>query len=380
MRILHFAPYYPPERLGGVGVWISRLHEGLVARGHDSRVITWGERSTDRVERRGRSPGQWVLASALQAPRAASVDIVHVHAGEAVLTQALLAAWPGRRARMVSTFHVSYRGMSRALAPYTLDGQRVGREWSNTLERTVKAGLHRAADRLALQLSDAVAPITEACGRELTPSWRRKGRVILHGLPPLGEEAPGPPLESVELLYVGAAGHRKRVLSLPLILERVRQAVPGARLRVVGFTADGQPGMTEALEARGLAEAVIFEGFVPPDALLPFYRSAKVLLIPSVYEGLPLVMLEAMRCGLPVVATDVCGHPEAIEHGDSGLLVPPDHPLELADAAAGLLRDPERAAAIARRGAELVTGRFGIERHIDEYEALYRELIEGRLG
>lgn len=87
--------------------------------------------------------------------------------------------------------------------------------------------------------------------------------------------------------------------------------------------------------------------------LLPAFD---VFALPSRYEGLPLAVVEAMACGVPVVATAVNAVPDVVLPGETGLLVPPERPELLASAIAHLLDHPERAARMAGRARERVDG------------------------
>jgi glycosyltransferase involved in cell wall biosynthesis len=183
------------------------------------------------------------------------------------------------------------------------------------------------------------------------------------------------PPEPIELLYVGAAGPRKRVLALPFVLESVRRTHPGARLRLVGFELEKSPELAQLFAERGLADAVLCEGVHTSEGVRRFYRAAQVLLVPSIYEGLPMVILEAQRSGLPCVATRVSGHPEVIEDGVNGFLVEPDDPIQMAERCALLLGDEGRRNAFATAGRTVVAERFSIERQCAGYLDLYAATV-----
>lgn len=89
----------------------------------------------------------------------------------------------------------------------------------------------------------------------------------------------------------------------------------------------------------GLQDKFIFLGQVEKDPLVQLYQNATLFAFPSYHEGLPTVLLEAMSCGLPVIATDVRGNRDLISSGKNGILVPPRSPKEMADAILGLLDD-----------------------------------------
>ena len=119
-------------------------------------------------------------------------------------------------------------------------------------------------------------------------------------------------------------------------------------------------------------------GFVPADELADWYRAADVLVVPSAYEGLPLVVVEALHCGLPVVATRVAGHPEAIEDGVNGYLVPLDDPAVFSTRCVEILLDRALRDELAGGARRVARERFGQQRHVAAYLALYERLCGER--
>ena len=380
MKVLHVVAYFPPERMGGVGEVVAHLHRGLLAEGHESRVLTTGRGGDDpRVERIAAHPLVFAARLAGCADRAADADVVHCHHGDAL---GLLLALRLRRVRtpVLVTYHVGHRGMGRAFRPYALDGLRVGTGWRGFAYRALLSRLHRLTDRLCLGLADAASFVSESAARDVLGAGAAGANVIHIAVPPpVCAPAPGAQTpDPTELLYVGADGHRKRVLALPLVLEAVRRSHPDARLRLVGIDLERSPALRALFRERCPPEAVVCEGALPSHQVERFYPASRLLLLPSAYEGLPMVILEAMRAGLPCVATRVSGHPEAIEDGRTGRLVAPDAPAEMALACAELLADESRRARMAAAARARVAERFGLERQRERYLALYRELGRGR--
>lgn len=116
---------------------------------------------------------------------------------------------------------------------------------------------------------------------------------------------------------------------------------------------------------RGLAAQVVFTGALQPAEILERYNRADCLVMPSCVrnndrDGMPNVLIEAMATGLPVVSTRVSGIPELVRDQETGLLVEPDNPKELADAMEKLLKDPEVSNRLGRAGRELVLADFDI--------------------
>ena len=122
----------------------------------------------------------------------------------------------------------------------------------------------------------------------------------------------------------------------------------------------------------GLAGYVRLAGFMSD--VWPAMAAADVVCIPSKSDAFPVVMLEAMAAGRPIVATRVGGIPEAITHDVNGLLVEAEAPYELADSVSRLLADPGRAAMLGLAAHTTVAERFDArhvaQRYIDTYERL----------
>jgi glycosyltransferase involved in cell wall biosynthesis len=153
-------------------------------------------------------------------------------------------------------------------------------------------------------------------------------------------------------------------------------AAPEARLAVIG---DGE--LRHQLERQaaslGLDRRLRFFHFRPP--VWRQLRQLDLLVLPSAWEAFPIAVLEAMACGVPQVATDVGGTAEAVEDGETGLLVPPRDPAALARAAAELIRDPDRRARMAEAGRRRHAALFGVERMVAGTARVYDEaLADGR--
>ena len=144
------------------------------------------------------------------------------------------------------------------------------------------------------------------------------------------------------------------------------------RLLIVGTGALG-PELEREADALGLAERVIFTGFQRD--VLPFLQAADIFVLPSIQEGLSLSALEAMALGKPVVACRVGGTPEVVVDGQTGVLVSPGRPEELAGALEGLLEDPDRARAMGAAGRRRVRDAFDFEQMVSKIEEVYRRVI-----
>jgi glycosyltransferase involved in cell wall biosynthesis len=126
----------------------------------------------------------------------------------------------------------------------------------------------------------------------------------------------------------------------------------------------------ELVAQLGLEESVVFEGQCSDTRQA--YVSGQIVALSSISEGLPFTVLEAMACGRPNVGTEVGGVGEAI--GDTGLIVPPRRPGELAQACLALLTDHERRRALGKAARRRALELFTIEHAVDTFDTIYRDL------
>jgi glycosyltransferase involved in cell wall biosynthesis len=177
-------------------------------------------------------------------------------------------------------------------------------------------------------------------------------------------------------------GHLSEVKGHPTFIEAasiVNRTLDDTAFVVVG-TDSTRPGFQRTLEEQaaslGIGPRVHFVGFQTDVA--PILRAADVVALPSLAEGFPLAVLEAMACGRPVIATPVGGVPEAISDNVSGLLIPPGRPDVLAVALLDLLSNPARATVLGEAARRRIEERFSVTLFADRVQRLYDELLVGK--
>ena len=148
---------------------------------------------------------------------------------------------------------------------------------------------------------------------------------------------------------------------------------PDARLMIAG---DGpeRANLERQVAAQQLGGVVEFLGWIPPDRVLSLINSVTLVVMPSRYEGLPLVGVEAALMARPIVASQVSGLSELVLHEKTGLLTEPEDMVGLADAMTFLFTHPEQAAQMGRAGRSRVQERFSWQQCVASYEALYHQL------
>ncbi len=169
---------------------------------------------------------------------------------------------------------------------------------------------------------------------------------------------------------IGAVGRLAPEKGYGILLEAL-VLLPGCRLVLVGEGPE-RATLEERVGELGLTERVVLAGWVDPPWTA--HWALDVLAVPSFTEGFPLVIVEAMLAGTPVVASRVGGIPEIVVDEETGLLVPPGDARALATALGRLVGDPELRAAIAARSREFAAQNFTSSAMAAKFEALYREL------
>ncbi len=125
----------------------------------------------------------------------------------------------------------------------------------------------------------------------------------------------------------------------------------------------------------GLADRIVFPGEVPVHQIASWYQALSLFVAPQRWEGFGLTPLEAMACGVPVVATTVGAFPELVVEGETGALVAPGDVDAMAGAVAGLLDDPPELERQGKRALNHVREHFPIEREAQAIIAIYRQLL-----
>jgi glycosyltransferase involved in cell wall biosynthesis len=181
--------------------------------------------------------------------------------------------------------------------------------------------------------------------------------------------------DDIIAIYVGAIADDKGIYELVIAAEKLLQKYKNFKLLCVG---DG-PAMHELMELKakvGRDGAVILPGLLPPHEVPAYLQAADFMVFPSHSEGMPQSVLEAMNCGLPVVATKVGGIPEAVIDGQTGLLIDAKNAEQLEIAMDRVITDNEFRVSAGKKGLDYVNEKFDPESNAKKFaDALY-ELVK----
>ncbi|MBN6055550.1 glycosyltransferase [Nonomuraea sp. RK-328] len=385
---------------GGQNVYVAALAMALGARGHEVVVHTrrWGPSQPARVEM---APGVRVeyadAGPAAPVPKdelppympeftarlaarweADPPDVVHAHfwmSGQAALRAA-------GNVPVVQTFHAlgtvkrRWQGAADTSPPHRVDTERqIGRS-ADAVLATCRDEVNELRAMGVPERRIVVVPCGVDLGRFRPdgPEGPWPGAAAGSGAPgPDGAAAPRAGMARV--LSIGRLVPRKGVDTL----VQAMRLLPRAELVIAGGRVDDEEAvrLRELADGYGLGERVRIVGSVPRDEVPALMRAADVLVTVPWYEPFGMVPVEAMACGVPVVASAVGGHLDTV--AGCGLLVPPRRPRALARALKDVLGDPGRRRAMGAAGARRTRQRYGWPRVAERTEAVYTQVIDGRM-
>ncbi|MBK8540901.1 MAG: glycosyltransferase [Ardenticatenia bacterium] len=262
-------------------------------------------------------------------------------------------------------------------------------------------GPRRGVEQDIFDTADAIVAATPVDRRHMLEWYRADGDRIVTVPPgvdlsrfrPLGRatarRALSLPEDHAMVLFVGRPDPVKGLDTLLRAMALLTARDPGLRTRsclcVIGGDKDGESRGRDAemaridalREALGLGDFVAFMGPQDQDALVDYYNAAQVVVVPSRYESFGMVALEAMACGVPVIASDVGGLSTLVREGRTGFLVPFGDPAALADALWPILDDDAMRDALGAQGAAVAEG-YGWPAIAGRIERLYERLWAGQ--
>jgi glycosyltransferase involved in cell wall biosynthesis len=392
MRVLRLCSVFEPptssiagkgasfDPIGGMQNHTAQLTRALDRRGVVQTVVTTRPPTAPRLQRLGNyarvirlglpvrrfrqlyGPQVGVLAPIL----AVRTDLVHVHLGEdlAILPVGMAAA-KLRGLPLVLTVHMSLN--------HTL----IVTDFRSAVLKTFGGPIERWGERSA----DAVLVITPRLARQLVSEGVEEERV--HVIPPGVNSAlfsgpfedPFPSIGRPRVVFVGRLAPQKGVRTLVEATRLIR--APGAQVLLIG---DGPQRATleQAVQRLGVGDVVHFFGFVPHERVPAVLAHADLLVLPSLYEELGTILLEAMWMSVPIVASRTGGIPDIIDDGVNGLLVLPGDSAALARAIDRVLSSPDLARRLGKAAQEQAKGYYDWEVLAERVLEAYRGVTAGR--
>ena len=367
--------------VGGSGVVATELAKALAGRGHNVHLVSsdtpfrLNEFLPDLAFHQVHTPAyplfrepQYVLSLSnklVQVARQFELDIIHAHYAIPHATAAWLAKQvlqeTGRAPQVVTTLHgtditlVGNDPSFSEIVAFSIERS----DGVTAVSRSLRAS---TVHELGVNRDIAVIPNFLDCNvfrRVEVPQLQRRfsrdgaNKVIIH---------------------VSNFRPVKRIDAVMEVFARIASKVP-ARLVLVG---DGPELGTVFRLGRDLGIADLVDPLGAQEAVIPLLSAADAFLLPSAQESFGLAALEAMACEVPVVASNVGGLPEVIEHGRTGFLHAPDDLDGMAASAVALLQDDALHQSVARAARQRVADVFCVDRVVPLYEACYERVLAAR--
>jgi glycosyltransferase involved in cell wall biosynthesis len=370
IRVLTITPFYPSDADSSQGRFISgpldRIAEFGVANltvavqpfyrdGHNSRAGSeWASYFSVPGNLGLASAGKFVAASVLRKLTkhgSGAFDVIHAHAAlpcghaAAILSQ-----------RLGIPFVVTVHGLD---AFFVHQGGLLAGEWCKRVATKVYGDARR------------VICISEKVRQQVSGGTQANTRVVYNGVDPQFFSPPGDE-PALTVLSVGNLIPSKGHAQLLRAFAAATAAMPDCKLQIVG---DGpeRARLNKLASALGMSDKVIFCGRRTQEYVADAMRRCSVFALPSSYEGLGCVYLEAMACSKPVIGCRGQGIEEIIENGRNGILVAPGDHLQVADSLQGLLRNRELRRHIGAAARSTILQRFTLNQQARQLADIYRE-------
>ena len=246
----------------------------------------------------------------------------------------------------------------------------------------LKVRLYHGIEQVMLLFPDVVVSVAESVRNRLLPSVRKRSLVVPNALAP--EELRDDPARNIraelgiapEAIVAGVVGRfspEKGQLVFVRALAKTRMQEPRLHGLLVG---DGQdrPLLEAEIAALNLQGAVTFTGHV--QGLAPYYRAMNMQVLPSFSEGMPNAALEGMYMGLPVLASNVGGVPEVVQHEKTGILLPAGDHCQLAEAMLSLASNQQKRRCLGEAGKARINAAFNPKVRAGKILDIYAKLLQ----
>ena len=389
--------------VGGVPSVTRDLARGLAGRGHAVAVVApsatrQGHRAdgppgqapgTMSVDFRGSVPWPWYAGQRLGvlAPSQAAklitafgADVVHLHSP---LTLGA-AARPAARRRRVPVVYTNHYLPLNVWPPAARRTGQAAHAARDAASRARDAAFYAVVTGFANRCDLVTAPTATALRLLRDHGLRAPARAVSNGVD-LERFSPGPRDEALRAKYalpagrpvilsVGRLSPEKRPDVLIAAAARLARADGDGPVLVLAGTGPEEGRLRSLARHHGVADRVLFPGFIADADLPGLYRLADVFAIASQAELQSLATMAAMASGLPVVAVDAGALAELVHAGENGFLARPGHAREIADSLDLLCRDTQLRARMSKASSRIIAGHDG-RRVLTRWESIYRALV-----
>ena len=399
MRLLFISWEYPPNVVGGIGKHVSELVQAFIALSgeittpfqmdlltpHSGNAPLFEELSESMTVHRVETPlvnpldlfnsvvdnNRYLVSKARELHESNPYSLIHVH--DWLTASAGIELKHDWKIPLVTTIHATERGRHHSHLPSETSHRINQLEWQVCFEswRLIVCSSYMAGElrRFFNVPLDKVTLIPN--GVDVTPfasCTEERVRELKGRFAPHGEKL---------LFYIGRITPEKGVQVLLRALPSIREKHPDVRLLVAGRNSEQMQPLVDEL---GIGEAVELLGFIDSETRNCLYRSVDAAVFPSLYEPFGIVALEAMAAGCSVIASEVGGLAEVVDHRRTGLTVRANDTQSIAWAVDQLFTDPVQAQAMRARALQEVTRSYNWVTIAASTLNMYRAVVSQRQG
>jgi glycosyltransferase involved in cell wall biosynthesis len=389
VKICFVTSIYPPSSSGGPGEVVYNLQKFFLEEGEQAYVFTCGthEKGYPNTIRIPGGKRSFVLTSPLyffKENKKMKFDILNFHLESGMGLAPFLFFHD--KPRITTTLHTEYLVESRVTRTLEYEGEVIARpsfqeRLSKWLTPVKLAGIY-----LEVRVSDRIFAVSKKTKKDYVEQHQisaEKISVIYNGVdsnkfhPKVTGELIREEYslgDSPVVLTVGSGIVMKGCIFVLFAVKEILRVFPNLKLMIVGIDPKYKERMVPIVQKLGIQNNVILVNRIPNSELPYYYSASDLVVLPSLSENFPVVMLEAMSSGKPVVASRVGGIPEVIKDKETGFLFDPGSVSQMVEKIVYLLGDSSMRSKMGKAGRELVEKRFDWKRigrqYLKEFEKL----------
>lgn len=361
---------FPPEE--GIGNYVNGLSRKMIEKGHKVTIITRGSWNKTRIENIGGVEVikarfiplypfyihiHGIFLNKIFKSIESSLDIVHVHTP--------LSPFINTSLPLVTTIHTPMLSDTRSIEVNNLRSR---------IEKLMGRFVSFPIELKLLKRTNILTTVANSVAQELREYYIDPGEVVVIGngvdekiFTPMKDNGKK---KDKYILFVGRLSYRKGLFDLIECGKYICKKYPDISFIIIGKGILLE-NLKQKVEENGLRERFKFLGFVNREELIQLYQNATIYIMPSHYEGLPTVLLEAMSCGLPVVATAISGNLDLISSRENGILIPSKSPKKMANAISMLLDDDKMRNELGKNARKTIEERYTWDIIAEKFLTIY---------
>ena len=390
MKVCLVTNIFPPDFIGGPGEVVYNLQKYLLEQGIETYVFTCGS-NDKRYPKTIRTYGSKQLFPAISPLYFKTInrfhfDIMNFHAESGMGIAPLM--FLKRSTKIITTLHSEVLTESKSTKPVRISDIVIEKPSTKELVTKYFLSLIKLTGiYVELAVSDRIVAVSEKTKEDFLRQRqisKDKITVIYNGVD-CEKFSPNISGESIRTAYslgdspiiltIGGNILLKGTIFALFALSKIVQVLPNVKLIVIGVDEKNIERLYPIIKNLGIQDNVSLIGRIPNYEMPLFYASSDLVLLPSLSENFPVVALEAMSSGKPVIASRVGGIPELVRHNENGILVSPGNVEQLVEALLQLLENQSLRNRLGNTGRKLVEEKYDWKKIGQLYLAEFQKIV-----